>query len=42
MVIDGALADFALTLERYLDGFQMAHLVADQVKLAAFLPRSPS
>jgi len=39
MVIDGALADFALTLERYLDGFQMAHLVADQVKLAAFLPR---
>ena len=37
--IDKALTDLALTLERNLDGFQMAHLVADQVKLAAFLPR---
>jgi hypothetical protein len=28
MAIDGALTEFALTLERYLDGFQMAHLLA--------------
>jgi hypothetical protein len=27
MAVDGALADFALTLERYLPSFQMAHLV---------------
>jgi tetratricopeptide (TPR) repeat protein len=37
--IDGSLTDFALTLERYLDGFQMAHLVSDSGKLANFLPR---
>lgn len=35
----GALTDFALTLERYLDGFQMAHVLADEGQLAAFLPR---
>jgi CHAT domain len=27
MAVDGALADFALTLERYLPSFQVAHLV---------------
>lgn len=37
--VDGALTDLVLTLERKLDGFQMARLVADQVKLAAFLPQ---
>jgi hypothetical protein len=35
----GALADFALTLENELPGFQMAHLLADKDKLTAFLPR---
>ena len=39
MAIDGALTDFALTLERYLDGFQMAHLVSSADNLAGFLPR---
>ena len=39
MDITGALTDFALTLERYLPGFQMAHLLADPAELAAFLPR---
>jgi hypothetical protein len=34
-----ALTDFALTLERYLEGFQMVHLVSDAGKLAGFLPR---
>jgi tetratricopeptide (TPR) repeat protein len=39
MDITGALTGFALTLERYLDGFQMAHVLADENQLAAFLPR---
>jgi CHAT domain-containing protein len=39
MEISGALTDFALTLERYLEGFQMVHLVSDADKLAGFLPR---
>lgn len=39
MDIHGALTDFALTLERDLPGFQMAHLLADPAKLAGFLPR---
>ena len=38
MDIKGALTDFALTLERDLPGFQMAHLLADPAKLKAFLP----
>ena len=38
MDVTGALTDFALTLERYLDGFQMTH-VLDDGQLAAFLPR---
>ena len=37
--IRGALADFALTLESELPNFQMAHLLADEDRLAAFLPR---
>jgi hypothetical protein len=37
--IRGALADFALTLESELTNFQMAHLLADEGKLTAFLPR---
>jgi tetratricopeptide (TPR) repeat protein len=37
--ITGALPDFALTLERELPGFQMIHVLADQDKLTAFLPR---
>jgi hypothetical protein len=36
--IRGALTDFALTLERQVTGFQMAHLLADPDKLTAFLP----
>ncbi len=39
MDITGALTDFALTLERYLDGFQMAHMIVDEDQLAAVLPR---
>src|SRR5258708_39197233 len=39
MAINGALTDFALTLERYLDGFRMVDVLADSGKLAAFLPR---
>ena len=39
MAIDGALTDFALTLERYLDGFQMAHLLSSAEAWPAFLPR---
>ena len=39
MAIDGALTDFALTLERYLDDFQMAHLLASADSLTGFLPR---
>jgi hypothetical protein len=38
MAIDGALTDFALTLERDLPGFQMIHVLADDTKLTAFLP----
>ena len=37
--IDRALTDFALTLERYLDGFQMADSLVSAERLAAFLPR---
>ena len=39
MDITGALTDFALTLERYLDGFQMIDILADPGQLAGFLPR---
>jgi hypothetical protein len=39
IAIDGALTDFALTLERYLDGFQMAHVLVSAETLAGFLPR---
>jgi hypothetical protein len=38
MATNGALTDFALTLERDVPGFQMAHLLADPAKLTAFLP----
>jgi CHAT domain/NB-ARC domain len=38
MDIKSALTDFALTLERHLPSFQMAHLLADPAKLKAFLP----
>lgn len=38
MEIGGALTDFALAMEYHLDGFQMAYLVDDADKLAAFLP----
>jgi hypothetical protein len=37
--IGGALTDFALELERYLEDFQMAHLVSDAAKLSWFLSR---
>jgi len=37
--IDGSLTDFALTLERYLPGFQMADALVPPDRLAAFLPR---
>jgi hypothetical protein len=36
--IEGTLTDFALTLERYLPGFQMAHMLASQDRLSAVLP----
>jgi tetratricopeptide (TPR) repeat protein len=36
---DGALASFALTLERYLPGFRMMDAVASATTLEAFLPR---
>jgi hypothetical protein len=36
--IRGALTDFALTLERELPGFQMAHVLADEASLAGFVP----
>ena len=39
MDITGALTDFALTLERYLVGFQMAHVLVSEDHLTAFLPR---
>ena len=39
MDINGALTDFALTLERYLPGFQMAQALVSAETLSAFLPR---
>jgi hypothetical protein len=39
MDITSVLTDFALTLERYLDGFQMLHVLVDDDQLTAFLPR---
>jgi tetratricopeptide (TPR) repeat protein len=39
MAINGALTDFALTLERYLDDLQVAHLLTSADSLAGFLPR---
>jgi tetratricopeptide (TPR) repeat protein len=39
MAIDGALTDFALTLERYLSGFQMAHELVSAETLTRLLPR---
>ncbi|MBO0802517.1 MAG: CHAT domain-containing protein [Nocardiopsaceae bacterium] len=36
--IDGALTDFALTLERSIDGLPMIDKLADESKLDAFLP----
>jgi len=39
MAIDGALTDFALTLERYVDGLQMAHVLGSAEALSAFLPQ---
>jgi hypothetical protein len=39
MAIDGALTDLALTLERYLDGFRMAHVLVPPDQLAGFLPQ---
>jgi len=38
MDITSALTDFALTLERYLPGFQMIHVLADEAKLTEFAP----
>jgi hypothetical protein len=38
MEINGALTDFALTLERHLDGIQMADSLMSADALAAFLP----
>jgi tetratricopeptide (TPR) repeat protein len=39
MAVEGALTDFALRLERYLPGFQMADSLVSADRLAAFLPR---
>ena len=39
MEVSSALTDFALTLERYLEDFQMVHLVRNAEKLTGFLPR---
>ena len=39
MDVTGALTDFALTMERYLNGFQMVDVLAEPGKLARFLPR---
>jgi tetratricopeptide (TPR) repeat protein len=39
MDITGALTDFALILERYLDDFRITHIVMDEDQLTAFLPR---
>ena len=38
MDVSGALADFALTLENELPGFQLAHLLADSTKPDPILP----
>ncbi len=38
-VIDGALTDFALTLERFIEGVQIAHLLASRDRLASVLPQ---
>ena len=37
--ITGALTDFALTLERELPSFQMIHVLPDEGRFTAFLPR---
>lgn len=37
--ISGSLTDFALTLERFLNSFQMAHLVGSAGQLSGFLPQ---
>jgi hypothetical protein len=39
MDISGALTAFALTLERDLPGFELIHVLANDTKLTAFLPR---
>jgi len=39
MSIDGALTDFAFTLEQDLPGFQMLDVLVDPAKLTGFLPR---
>jgi tetratricopeptide (TPR) repeat protein len=39
MDISGALAQFALALERSLEDFQMVHLVSNAEKLSEFLPQ---
>jgi tetratricopeptide (TPR) repeat protein len=39
MEITSSLTDFALTLERYLEDFEMVHLVTSAEKLTGFLPR---
>ncbi|HEX4832949.1 MAG TPA: hypothetical protein VH478_17850 [Trebonia sp.] len=38
MDITGSLTDFAFTLERYLPGLQMAHLLTSPERMAALLP----
>jgi hypothetical protein len=38
LAIDGALTDFALTMERSVDGLPMIGALADESKLEAFLP----
>jgi hypothetical protein len=38
IAIDGSLTGFALTLERYLPDFQMAHELVTSERLSAFLP----
>ena len=39
MAIEGALTDFALTLEQCLPGFQMAHVLVSAEALTSFLPK---
>jgi len=36
--VEGSLTDFALTLERYVPGFQMTQILTSQDRLEAFLP----